>query len=175
MAQQVLPQYQEAIRDGRQPLVELDPRRALGAVGGWRPSGPVGARAIPSERVDSVKLRDPEAWQQFEVANQDEYGGAVVSYAKRWAEFMEAAMAAGESLEACAERTSHEADTEGITGFMYGAAVATLAQTWEHGEALRRWHNLRYQVKDEGERANREGGVLNPAVLVIDGLAGGDA
>lgn len=33
MAQHVLPQYQTAIRDGRQPLVELDPRRALGAGG----------------------------------------------------------------------------------------------------------------------------------------------
>jgi len=32
---------------------------------------------------------------------------------------------------------------------------------------LRQWHNLKTQIKDEGEKANASGGVLNPALLTI--------
>ena len=67
-----------------------------------------------------------------------------------------------------ANECSNEADTEGITGFMYGAAVSVLASCWEHGEELRRWHNLKTQIRDEGEKANESGGVLNPALLNIE-------
>ena len=52
---------------------------------------------------------------------------------------------------------------------MYGAAVSTLVAVWEHGEALRRWHNLKTQIGNEGERANASGGVLNPALLTVEG------
>jgi len=34
---------------------------------------------------------------------------------------------------------------------MYGAAVAILSKVWKHGEELRRWHNLKTQIGDEGE------------------------
>jgi hypothetical protein len=50
---------------------------------------------------------------------------------------------------------------------MYGCAVQGLAYFWEHGEELRQWHNLDTQIKDEGEQANKSGGVLNPAILTI--------
>jgi hypothetical protein len=43
-----------------------------------------------------------------------------------------------------------------------------LASCWEHGEELRRWHNLKTQIRDEGEKANESGGVLNPALLNIE-------
>jgi hypothetical protein len=78
---------------------------------------------------------------------------------------MEARMAKGERIADIAEECSHLANEEGITGFMYGAAVMTLSSVWIHGEALRLWHNLKYQLRDEGKRANDNGGVLNPAVL----------
>ena len=76
-------------------------------------------------------------------------------------------MANGETVEAVAEQAGQDADIDGITGFMYGCAVSTLSKVWEHGEQLRRWHNLKTQIKDEGERANESGGVLNPALLNI--------
>jgi hypothetical protein len=91
----------------------------------------------------------------------------VITYAEQWADLMERDMAAGKKLEDVAEATSHEADTDGVTGFMYGAAVSVLAQVWEHGEALRRWHNLKTQIGHEGERANETGGTLNPALLNV--------
>ena len=55
----------------------------------------------------------------------------------------------GERLAAIASECSYLADS-GITGFMYGAAVSTLARVWIHGEALRLWHNLKTQIGDEG-------------------------
>jgi hypothetical protein len=112
-----------------------------------------------------IELADADGWRAFVENNTDPYGGAVVTYAERWARLMQVRLAAGESLAAIADATSSEADIEGITGFMYGCAVATLAKTWKHGEELRRWHNLKTQIRDEGERANESGGVLNPALL----------
>ncbi len=112
-----------------------------------------------------MKFKDKAGWERGLANNTDPYGRAVYVYAKRWADAMEAAMDAGETLASCAQRTGRAADTEGITGFMYGAAVSTLSHVWEHGEELRRWHNLDTQLGDEGERANEGGGVLNPALL----------
>jgi len=76
-------------------------------------------------------------------------------------------MAGGSTLQSVAKQASFDADIEGITGFMYGAAVSVLSQTWEHGEELRRWHNIESQIGDEGVRANDTGGTLNPALLVL--------
>lgn len=119
-----------------------------------------------------MKVKDETAWNAWRTNNTDPYGSAVIRYAERWADAMETAMASGETLAGCAKRTSHEADTEGITGFMYGAAVQTLATSWEHGEELRRWHNLDTQISDEGEKANdKPGAVLNPAIMRIGGAS----
>lgn len=115
----------------------------------------------------TMTLRDPDGWRKACEANKDGYGGAVMTYAERWACLMETRMAKGERIADMAKATSHEADTDGITGFMYGCAVSILAQVWEHGEALRLWHNLDTQIGDEGKRANDSGGVLNPALLSI--------
>lgn len=116
-----------------------------------------------------MKIRpDKQAeWDKCKANNSDPYGGAVITYLQRWADYMERDMAHGKALEDIAKPTSHEANEEQITGFMYGAAVSILARCWEHGEQLRRWHNLATQLKDEGERANTSGGVLNPAIMEI--------
>jgi hypothetical protein len=114
-----------------------------------------------------MKIMDHAVWNEWVANNQDPYGSGIIRYAQRWADLMESRMASDAALVSIAESTSHEADTEGITGFMYGAAVSVRASSWEHGEDLRRWHNLDTQMGDEGERANEDGGVLNPAVLNI--------
>ena len=97
----------------------------------------------------------------------DGYGIACFTYAKLWARLMEGAMKDGHKLVDIADETSHLADEEGITGFMYGTAVYILAQTWIHGDSLRRWHNKETQIGDEGEAANESGATLNPALLTI--------
>lgn len=58
-----------------------------------------------------------------------------------------------------ADRLSREADTEGITGFMYGCAVSILSQCWEYGEYLRKWHNKKYDYDGDG--------AVNPAVITV--------
>lgn len=115
-----------------------------------------------------MKIKDQEAWDKWVKNNQDPYGKGIIEYAERWADMMEATiLTSSETIADCAKRLSHEADTEGITGFMYGAAVTVLATTWEYGEELRRWHNLDTQLGDEGEKANESGGVLNPALINV--------
>lgn len=114
-----------------------------------------------------MELADGKAWQEFRDKNRDFYGAGVVVYAERWARLMQLEMAGGKSLEDVAEATSYEADIDGITGFMYGCAVSILAHCWKYGERLRRWHNLKTQIGNEGEKANESGGVLNPALLNI--------
>ena len=112
-----------------------------------------------------MTFRDKDAWEKTVAANKDGYGGGVISFAERWARLMEGRMANGDTLEACAEEASSLADNEGITGFMYGCAVSILSKVWIHGEQLRRWHNLKTQIGNEGEKANAGDGVLNPALL----------
>lgn len=117
-----------------------------------------------------MQFKNAEAqalWEKGLANNQDPYGNACYRYCSEWATRMEAQMAVGKKIAEIAERTSHEADDEGITGFMYGMAVSILASAWLHGEALRLWHNLNTQIGTEGERANESGKVLNPALLNV--------
>jgi hypothetical protein len=114
-----------------------------------------------------MELADPQKWEEYNSANTDPYGAACVIYAEQWAKLMQIEMSAGQPIENIARETSHEADTEGITGFMYGCAVTMLAQCWKYGDELRRWHNIDTQISNEGEKANDTGGVLDPASLSI--------
>ena len=119
--------------------------------------------AIEAKLADApeMEIADQAAWQSWKDNNQDSYGGAVIAYAERWARLMQVKLAAGRKLEDIAKDTSHEADIDGITGFMYGAAVHTLAGCWKHGDQLRRWHNKQYGVGEEVK------GTVNPAILTI--------
>jgi hypothetical protein len=114
-----------------------------------------------------MQLKNKQLWEKSLANNQDPYGLAAHTFAERWANLMEEKMSQGAKLADIAKETSHAADTEGITGFMYGCAVGILSQVWDNGEELRRWHNLDTQIGAEGEKANESGGVLNPAILNI--------
>mgnify|MGYP005841759513 CR=1 FL=1 len=106
--------------------------------------------------------RDEGKWQKSIAAqNGQEYGLAIFRFAERWARLMEAELAEGKTLSDIASATADEADIEGISGFMYGAAVCELANAWKHGEALRQWHNGEYNVPSDAK------GVVNPAILTI--------
>ena len=117
---------------------------------------------------NKMTLSNKAEWEKTVAANTDGYGSGVIRYAERWARIMEGKIASGTALEECAEETSYLADNEGITGFMYGCAVDILSKAWIHGDQLRRWHNLKHQIRDEGEKANESGTVLNPAIITID-------
>ena len=114
-----------------------------------------------------MEITNKNVYDKWVENNQDPYGNAIIRYAVAWANAMESGMANGEELEHIAKQTSHDADIEGITGFMYGAAVCILASCWKYGDQLRRWHNKNVQLGTEGDEANESGGVLNPALLSI--------
>lgn len=116
-----------------------------------------------------VMDRDEAKWQEgIKAQNGGGYGLAVYTYAEYWARLMQKKKLEGYKLEDIADECSHKADIPiGISGFMYGCAVSTLAHCWKYGEELRLWHNKKTQLKDEGDRANETGGVLNPALLCL--------
>ncbi len=116
---------------------------------------------------EHMTIRDDVAWAKWQESNKEGYGLAILRYAEVWARLMESRFGSGEAIEAIAADTSYLANTEGITGFMYGAAVKVLSDVWVHGEALRCWHNIDTQLGTEGEQANETGGVLNPAMLSL--------
>ncbi len=125
------------------------------------------AAAAQAEGLLPFAIGDAAAWQSWLDSNKDGYGAACCRYAARWACLMDKAIADGATVRDCADAKSREADVEGITGFMYGAAVTMLSKCWAHGEELRRWHNKDTQLGTEGDRANESGAVLNPALLTI--------
>lgn len=126
---------------------------------------------IKFEYIDQIDwkgeiISGEEAMQRWEETNSDGYGAAILSYAKRWALLIQAeAKEKGyETIDfnvilEIADECSHFADIEGITGFMYGAAVSVLVSTWKYGKELRKWHNKEYNHEGEG--------VVNPALLTI--------
>ena len=118
-------------------------------------------RAEFAKTVEGIEMdfSNKEIWDKGLANNEDPYGRAVYVFAEQWAKLMQKHMAEGKTLQECADADSHAADTEGITGFMYGCAVNVLFGVWKHGEELRVWHNKQYNHLGEG--------VVNPAVLTI--------
>lgn len=118
-----------------------------------------------------MKLKDQKEYDDWKAKQKNDdpmaeaYGMECFYYAERWADLMEAGMEVNPDADFAelAKRTSHEADTDGLTGFMYGMAVGILSKCWVEGELLRRWHNGEYGVKPEDDN----GGVVNPAILTI--------
>ena len=99
-------------------------------------------------------LKDPEGFAEGRAVNTDPYGACIYRYAERWMALMEERFNARENatvtiedfLKEHASKLSHEADVEGISGFMYGAAANIIAHAWTYGESFRRWYNLASRV-----------------------------
>ena len=119
--------------------------------------------------VAPFDCKDRKAFDDWLAVNQDAYSRRCFTFAAHWANLMEKKMVEGAAIGDCADACCREADTDGITGFMYGMAVAILSKCWIHGEDLRVWHNLKIQLGTEGEEANKKGTVLNPALLKVQG------
>jgi hypothetical protein len=128
-------------------------------------------RKLFEEKIKGIEMEfsDKKGWDDWKANQKDNsgYGLAIFQYAEFWAKRMQKEFA-DRNIEnpdvACmvahADYCANELNFLGITGFMYGAAVATLAKCWKHGEALRKWHN-----KEWG--AENSEGVVNPAMLTI--------
>lgn len=112
-----------------------------------------------------MKFKDEKGFWDYYELNDDPYGRGTLNFAFQWAELMEYLIGEGYDLEEISEVAERVIDESyGITGFMYGCAVSTLAAFWIHGEQLRVWHNSKYSQFDETED---KGGTINPAILTI--------
>ena len=105
-----------------------------------------------------------QEYKEWYDKNSDSYSRACFTYAERWAELLETKIEnsdkeISEVFKKYAEEYSHKADTEGISGFMYGVAIQILSMEWEYGEYLRKWHNKEYDYEGEG--------TVNPAILTV--------
>ena len=54
-----------------------------------------------------------------------------------------------------------------LTGFMAGCVASWIARFHPRGEEFRVWWNKDTQIKDEGDKANVSGGILNPALMTM--------
>lgn len=89
-----------------------------------------------------MNVKNQVEWNEWVNNNRNPYGEKCVRYAESWANLMEDRISRGEELEDVASDTSYEADTECVSGFVYGCAVSMISQCWEHGERFRLWHEL---------------------------------
>lgn len=107
----------------------------------------------------TVKPGQEAEYETYVSKNQDGYGnGVIVATAA-----VGARLDAGDAPEV-AEKACHGF---GITGFMAGCMAQAVARFHPRGDEFRRWWNKDNQIKDEGDRANESGGVLNPALLSV--------
>lgn len=85
-----------------------------------------------------VKEGKEQEYEKYKKVNSaDPYSNRVVTYGEEWADMMEEYIKVNNSLShEQAEECSHEADYDGITGFMYGAAKQALINFWEYGKEL---------------------------------------
>lgn len=102
-----------------------------------------------------------DSWKAAQGNDVMDIGAAIFRYAEQWANLMEQAMADDKPLADVWKDLSHTADTEGITGWMYGSAAKVLAVCWEHGDELRRLHNAHYDPKGDLD----DKGIINPAII----------
>ena len=113
--------------------------------------------------IDTVSFQfnegGEEKWNKGLEVNTDFYGRGIFNYAKVWAYLMEQEMVDEVLTEEIKERCASKADGEGITGFMYGAAVSILRDCWKYGNQLNSLHNKQYNYEGDG--------TVNPAVLTL--------
>ena len=114
-----------------------------------------------NKEVEGIEMEftNKEVWDASKAANTDPYGNACLVYAENLAKLIQKHIGEGKTLAECADEDTHKADTEGITGFMYGMAIGILANCWKHGEELRQWHNKSY--------GHEGSGTVNPAIVTV--------
>lgn len=109
----------------------------------------------------NIKINKQNVWEEMKNVNSKGYGKVGIEFTETWANIMEKYIATGSTIVECAAKAADEADVVGISPFMYGLAVMTLSEVWEHGEILREWHNNKYNLDKNFS------GVANPSVYKI--------
>lgn len=91
-------------------------------------------------KSESYEIADgcEEVLQSWFDRNQDDYGRRCITYAQDWAKLIQVKIREGVPLtKELVNELSHQADTDGITGFMYGASKNVLRTTWKHWNRIK--------------------------------------
>jgi 2,4-dienoyl-CoA reductase-like NADH-dependent reductase (Old Yellow Enzyme family) len=111
-----------------------------------------------------VPIINKEVWQSWVDANPDDYGGCCVNVARQVMAILDAEPGAIDP-HAIITRADKEVKAGGITGFMAAVVAQMVAGCHSRGEEFRRAWNADYG--EQGERANDEGTLINPAIVTI--------
>lgn len=96
-----------------------------------------------------MKIRNEEVQKKLLKANTGSYGLKILKFAHTWADLMEPLLEAGSTFDDIARACEREADTVGMSAASYIMAVGYLSIAWEYGDALRQWHNRKYNIGSE--------------------------
>jgi hypothetical protein len=110
-----------------------------------------------------IKQQD---WDLWVTNNTDPYGKAIVDVAREVMRLLDEREGDFDTHKIICEADDN-IKMGGITGFMAGCVAQMVSHCHSRGEEFRRKWNVDNQIRDEGEKANESGGVLNPAVLTI--------
>lgn len=96
------------------------------------------------DEFTTIEFKDEKAyefWKKFVISNsKDSYSRGVITYARRWAKYMQYLMNKhNKDVSKIARNASHICDIEGISGAMHYYALDVLIQTWKYGEELNEW------------------------------------
>lgn len=119
-----------------------------------------------SKEKMKVKLFKIFKYRKAQKLNQGSlYSKRIFSYAEEWSIGMQRDLKQGKTVSEVADEISRYVNYDGITGYMYSSAAKIISEFWKHGEEFRQWFNLHNQIREEGKKANKEGGILNTAIL----------
>lgn len=108
-------------------------------------------------------ITNQKKWDGYVKQNVDDYGKYCVDTTRRVMGILDKE----EDFDCHAIMCEADIDDD-LTGFMAGAIASMVSQCHSRGEEFRRKWNIFNQIQNEGERANKNGGVLNPALLNIE-------
>lgn len=112
-----------------------------------------------------MSITKQEDWDKWVNSNTDPYGKACVDVAREVMQLLDEQETFDTHKIIC--DADNNINAGGITGCMAGCVAAMVSHCHSRGEEFRQKWNLDNQLSDEGERANKGKGVLNPAVLKI--------
>ena len=98
-----------------------------------------------------LQFKDKEVakkWKQWvRINSEDPYDKAVVTFARRWAKYMQHLMEKhNKTVGEIAHNALHASNIEDISGAMYECAVSALVHCWKYGEELFKWYNRKYDM-----------------------------
>ena len=82
-----------------------------------------------------MKIKNKEGYDDWYNNQSDGYGRRCFTYAEEWANMMEAELTTLDKERV--NKLSDIADTDAISGFMFGAAKSILVNHWQYGDYLK--------------------------------------